>query len=106
MPTKGVLLGMHFDSPLVRALLSPIQFIWILVIANVFFSLAYYFGFISYKNFLVIAVISMVANIVALLIFNFFFAKEAWDWPLVVGLVLVAIGSITVLAHKEILEMF
>lgn len=103
---KGSFLGLHYDSALVRALISPIQFIWILVIANVFFSLAYHFGFVSYKNFLVIATVSMGANIVALFFFNLFVAKEGWDWPMAVGLILVALGSVVAVAHKEILEMF
>jgi len=105
-PDKGSFFGLHYDSPFARAVISPIQFIWILIIANALFSLAYHFGFISYKNFLVITIIAMAANIIALLFFNLFIAKESFDWPIVIGLIFVALGSIAAVAHKEIAQMF
>lgn len=105
MATQGSFLGFQYDSVFVNALVTQIKFIWLLILANFIFSLAFHFGFEGYKSFLVVATIWIGTGPLAALLFNVVVVKEQVDAPTVLGISLVIIGGILVIAHKEILTL-
>lgn len=105
MASKGTYLGIAYDSIFVRALVTQFEYIWVLVIINVIFSMGFNLGFGSYKDFLVIAIIWMASGPIAALLYNGLVLKEKIDIVLIGGIILVALGAFTVVAHKEIAKM-
>ena len=101
LPAKGAFLGFEYDSLFVSTLIVQLKFVWLLIIINFLFSLGFHWGFSSYRNFVVIAMIWIASGPVAALIFNMIIAKEPVDLALVIGIVLIAIGGVLVVAHKE-----
>ncbi|MDQ4076747.1 MAG: hypothetical protein M3220_10955 [Chloroflexota bacterium] len=105
LPTRGSYLGISYDSVFLRTLLVQMEYIWLLILINVLFSLGFHLGFSSYKNFLVIAVLYIASGPIAALLFNSLFVKEKLDGALVLGIAFVVLGSILVVAHKEVLQL-
>lgn len=102
---KGSLFGWSYDSVFIRIVITQISFVWFLLLANMVFSLAFHWGFQGYKNFLAIATIWIGMGPIAAFIFNTFVTKEPVDIVTIVGLVLVGIGGVLVVAHKEIVAV-
>ncbi len=105
LPAQGTFLGIVYDSIFLRALFTQLQFIWLLIIINVLFSLGFHWGFLSFKHFLVIATIWISMGVIAKISFNALFAKQPLDIPLVAGLFLVLLGAILVTAHEDIAKL-
>ncbi len=106
MPAKGTYLGFHYDSIFARSLITQFEYLWVLIIINLFFSMGFNLGFGSYKNFLVIALIWMASGPIAALLFNTIFVKEKLDPALIFGIIFITIGAVCVVAHKELLQVF
>ena len=66
------------------------------------FSTGFALGFSGYKNFLSIITLWIASAPIAAFIFNAFVTKEKVDLPIIAGLLLVIIGTISVVGHKEI----
>lgn len=106
LSTKGTYLGFSYDSVFVRAIIVQLEYIWVIIIINILFTLGFQFGFANYKNFLVLIILWIASGPIAALIFNAFFAKEKLDIALIAGIVFVTIGAVFVVAHKEITQLF
>ena len=106
LPAKGSYLGMQYDSVFLRSLFTQFEYLWVLILINVIFTMAFSIGFSSYNNFLAIIIFNIAAAPIAALIFNFFVAKNPVNWAVVVGVVLVASGTFLVLASKEVVGYF
>jgi len=106
LASKGTYLGIAYDSAFARALVTQFEYLWVLIIINMFFSLAFHIGFSSYKDYLIIAGIWMASAPIATLIYNTIFLKEKIDAILIVGIILVTLGALAVIAHKDIAKMF
>lgn len=104
LPNKVSYLGFNFDSAWVRALITQFEYLWLLIIINFCFTLAFSLGFQSFKSLFVLMVIWISAAPIALLIFNSMFIKESVNWLMILGVILVVTGSIFVVSNKEILS--
>jgi drug/metabolite transporter (DMT)-like permease len=102
LPAKGSFFGIPYDSFLMRSLVTQLQFVWLLILANMLFSIAFHMGFAGYRNFVVIAMIWIASGPVAALLFNLFVTKEPLDLPLTFGIVLIVLGGVLVVAHRDI----
>ncbi len=104
LPIEGTYLGISYRSALLRSLLIQLEYLWVLVLINVLFSLGFTLGYTHYSNFLSIATIWIGSGAVAALIVNAFLGQAKLDLPVLVGLFFVTIGAILVIAHAEIAE--
>ncbi|MBI4995175.1 hypothetical protein HZC21_06090 [Candidatus Peregrinibacteria bacterium] len=103
LPAKGVIFGLNYDSIFVRAVVTQFQYVWVLIIANIMFTLFFKLGFEAFKNnFLSLAIIWLVSGPIAALIFNTFVLKERVSFVALAGVVLLIAGSVLVIAQKEI----
>jgi len=102
LPSKGVFLGVSYNSTFVRMLITQVQFIYVPIITNFFYGMGFQWGNSSFKSFLVVITLWFAAGPVAAVLFNVFVTKERIDLPIVLGITLVALGSILVVAHKEV----
>ncbi len=106
LPVRGSFWGLSYESVFIRSLVTQLEFFWVLVIINLLYSMAFHVGFGSYKNFLVISILYLASGPISALLFNALVAKEKLDVALIIGILLITIGGILVVAHKEILELF
>lgn len=106
LPSKGEYLGISYDSPFVRAVVTQFEYLWILVIINILFSFMFSLGFESFKNFLTLAVIWLAMGPISALVYNTIVLKQRVNWVEILGLLFVLVGSICVSANKEILAVF
>ncbi len=106
LAAKGSLFGWAYDSALIRAIITQFEFFWVLIIINILFSFGFNLGFQSYKNYLVIAMIWIASGPIASLIFNQIISKEKIDLAMIIGIILITTGAISVVAHKEIMDLF
>lgn len=106
LATKSSFLGFEYDGLFWKATITHIKYFWVLLSINFFFTLAFHFGFEYYRNFLVIAILWIAAGPIAALIYNSIVLKETADLPLYIGVVLIFVGSIFVVAHKEIVAWY
>lgn len=106
LPSKGEYLGIQFDSVFVRAVITQLEYIWVLILINIFFTLMFSVGFASFKNFLTLALIWFAMGPISALVFNTFVLKERVSLPAFLGIILVIAGSILIVAQKEILAFF
>lgn len=102
LPAKGEYLGIKYNSPFLRALTTQFEYLWVLILINVLFTMMFYFGFRSF-NFLTLSIVWIASGPVAALLFNRFLLKEGADWVSLIGIGFVLAGGILVVAHKEIL---
>lgn len=105
LASKGTYLGIAYDSAFVRSLITQFEYLWILVIINVLFSLGFGLGFSGYKNFLVIDMIWIASGPVAALLYNTIILKEKIGWIVIVGVLLITVGAIAIVANKEIAKL-
>ena len=102
LSSSGSFLGFQYDSPLVRSIVTQLEFLWLLVIINALFSFGFHLGFSNYKNFIVIAALWIASGPIAALLFNMIVAKQGIDWPILLGLALIAAGAVLVVAHADV----
>jgi drug/metabolite transporter (DMT)-like permease len=105
LSAQGTLFGMTYDSVFIRAVITQIQFFWLLIIINVLFSMGFHWGFLSFKQFLIIAILWIGLGALANALFGLLFAKETIDLPLIIGFLLVIAGSIVTVAHADIAKL-
>jgi len=103
LPTKGVFLGMQYDSVFVSSFIVQLKFFWLLIIINIMFTVAFNWGFASYKNYIVIAAFWLSSVPIAALIFNKVVLKEPVDLAIIAGMVLITLGAVMVVGHKEVM---
>lgn len=106
LPAKGSFLGFSYDSIIVRAIVTQIEYLWILILINACFTLVFSMGYGSFKNFLSLAIIWLAMGPITALIFNVVVLKEKTTIVAFMGIFLVIIGSILVVAQKEIFNFF
>lgn len=107
LPAKGAIFGWEYDSIFIRAVITQFQYVWVLIIANIMFTLFFKLGFEAFKNnFLSLAIIWLVTGPLAALVFNTFVLKEKITLIGLLGVLLLISGSILVIAQKEIKEIF
>ena len=104
LPSKGIFLGMEYDSVFISSFVVQIKFIWLFIIINTMFTLAFNLGFASYKSYIVIVAFWLGSIPVAALIFNKVVLKEPVDFAIIAGIVLITVGAMMVVAHKEVME--
>lgn len=105
VPTRGVAFGWRYDSPMISLLLTLIAFIWIPIVINFLYGVGFQWGNVAFRSFLVIITLWIAAAPIAALLFNVMVTKEKVDEIIVLGMVLVTVGSVLVAAHKEILQV-
>lgn len=107
LPTKGTYLGFSYDSVIIRAVVTQFEYLWVLIIANILFTLIFQIGFEAFKNnFLTLAIVWLSTGPLAALIFNTLVLKEKVSAVGVIGVFLLISGSVLVIAQKEILQFF
>lgn len=107
LPAKGTYLGFSYDSVIIRAVVTQFEYLWVLIIANILFTLIFQIGFEAFKNnFLTLAIVWLSTGPIAALIFNTFVLKEKVSAVGVIGVFLLISGSVLVIAQKEILQYF
>ncbi|MBI5412858.1 hypothetical protein HZA42_00740 [Candidatus Peregrinibacteria bacterium] len=106
LPVKGSFLGFAYDSVFVRAFVTQLEYIWVLILINVCFTLLFQLGFQAFKDsFLSLSIIWLAMGPISALIFTTLVLKEKVNFVAIAGLLLVVIGSVLVIAQKEILQL-
>ena len=103
---KGSFLGFEYSSEFASIVIIQIKFVWLLILINILFSLGFQWGFDHYKNFLVIALLWVASGPIAAVLFYVCILKGKIDVAMIIGIVLIAAGSLAVIAHKEIQALF
>ena len=103
LPSKGMYLGFSYDSIFVRAVVTQFEYLWALVIINIIFTMMFSVGFDSFKSFLTLAIIWLSMGPISALVFNTFCAQRKGQLYCTDWLALVMLGSVLVVANKEIL---
>ncbi|MCF7844206.1 MAG: hypothetical protein K9M03_00055 [Kiritimatiellales bacterium] len=103
---EGQILGITYHSTITGILLIQIKFIWVPIIINVLYGLGFQWGNEVFRNFLIIISLWIASGPIAAIIFNSIFIKEKIDLSIILGIVLITAGSIFVVAHKEIGNLF
>lgn len=106
LPAKGTYLGMSYDSALVRAVVTQFEYLWVLIIINILFTMMFHVGFSTFKNFLSLAVIWLAMGPISALVFNSVVLKEKTGVVAVLGVLLIIVGSVFVVAQKDIAAFF
>lgn len=106
LPGKGAIFSWEYDSIFVRAVVTQFQYVWVLIIANIIFTLFFKLGFEAFKNnFLSLAIIWLATGPLAALVFNTFVLKEKVNFVALIGVLFLITGSILVIAQKEIIKL-
>jgi len=105
LPSKGTYLGIHYDSIFVRAIVTQFEYLWVLILVNILFTLVFGLGFATFKNYLSLAVIWIGMAPIAALVFNTFVLKESINYIAVIGIVLLVAGGLMIVAQKDILAL-
>lgn len=105
LATKGTYLGLSYDSLFIRSIITQFEYLWILIIINVLFTMMFGMGFATFKNFLSLATIWLAMGPISALIFNSVVLKEQTNIVAIIGILFVIIGSILVVAQKDILAL-
>lgn len=104
-PNHGTYLGIPYDSIIVKSIIIQFQYLWILIIINFLFSVAFSYGFIAYKSFITLMFLWAASGPIAWLIYNAIVTKETINWIQIVGIILVTAGAFTILSHKELMTL-
>lgn len=105
VPARGVIFGWRYDSPMIALLLTLCAFLWVPVIINLLYGLGFQWGNRAFGSFLVTMALWIAAAPIAALLFNTVVVKEKWNLPVLLGLVLITVGSILVATHREIARL-
>jgi len=100
--TKGIFLGMQYDSTIVSLLIVQLKFLWVPILINMLFGIGFQWGNDAYRNFLIVISLWIAMGPIAAVLYNTAIVKETLDWPIIIGLVLIICGAICVVAHKDI----
>lgn len=107
LPSKGNYLGFSYDSAIIRALVTQFEYIWILIFLNFLLTLMFQLGFRAFaNNFLTLAVVWLSMGPVAALVFNSAVLKEKVTPVALIGIFFLVMGSIMVVAQKEVAAFF
>lgn len=105
LATKGTYLGIHYDSIFVRAIVTQFEYLWVLILINILFTLVFGLGFATFKNYLSLAVIWIGMAPIAALVFNTFVLKQSVNYIAVIGVILLIAGGVMIVAQKDILAL-
>lgn len=106
LPAKGSYLGASYDSLFIRSIVTQFEYLWVLILINILFTLMFGIGFAAFKNFLPLAIIWLAMGPVAALVFNSVVLKEQVSIVAIIGISFVIFGSVLVVAQKDILALF
>ena len=106
LPSKGTYLGVSYDSIFVRAIVTQFEYLWVLVIINVFFMIGFNIGFATFKNFLTLMLIWLAMGPISAFVFSALVLKEKISFVAVLGVVFIIAGSVLVVAQKEVAALF
>lgn len=106
LPAKGSFLGFSYDSVFARSVVTQLEYIWVIILINIIFTLVFQLGFPAFKSFLPLATIWIAMGPISALAFTTLVLKEKVSFVAVLGLFLVVIGGIMIMAQKEILNLF
>lgn len=106
MSSKGTYLGMHYDSLLVRSIVTQFEYLWVLIIINVLFTMMFGIWLSTFKNYLSLASIWLAMGPISAFVFNSLILKQQASIVAIIGMVFIVIGSVFVIAQKEILVLF
>jgi drug/metabolite transporter (DMT)-like permease len=103
LPTKGSLFGISFDGVVSSSLATQIRFVWLLILINICYTLAFYYGLKHYSGYLMVATLWITSVPIAAILFNTFYVKEPINWVILLGIILITIGAVLVVVNKEII---
>lgn len=103
LATKGTYLGLSYNSLFTRSVVTQFEYLWVLIIINILFTMMFGMGFATFKNFLSLAIIWLATGPISALIFNSVVLKEQINIVAILGIFFVIIGSVLVIAQKDIL---
>ncbi|MDD5025943.1 MAG: hypothetical protein PHH13_01045 [Candidatus Peribacteraceae bacterium] len=106
IPLSGTFLGLPYASPVIGMFIAQIKYLWVPIIINMLYGLGFHWGNASFGNFLIVIALWIAAAPIAAVIFNATIVGEKIDLPTILGLLLVTVGSVLVIAHKEIGTLF
>jgi len=102
-PIKGSLFGIPYDGVMSSSLATQIRLVWLLILINLVYTLAFYWGLKYYSGYLIVATLWITSVPIAALLFNTFVVKEPINWVIILGLVLITIGAVLVVVNKELI---
>lgn len=102
LPVQGKLLGIEYNGAISSSLATQIRFVWLLILINILYTLAFYWGLKYYNSYLVVGTLWITSVPIATLLFNTFVVKEQLNWIIATGLMLIAIGALLVVLNKEL----
>lgn len=102
LPPKGVIFGFQYDSPLIRALVTNIHFLWYLLLLNIGFTLIFFFGLRGLRSFALLMMLDIAASACATVLFGTLVAKDKFDAPMIIGIVVVTCGALLLAGHEQI----
>ncbi|MBU1911777.1 hypothetical protein KKG16_05190 [Patescibacteria group bacterium] len=105
IPPQGSFLGTTYDSAFVSLLITQIRFIWVPILINIIYGLGFQLGNSSFNNFLIVISLWIASGPIAAILFNIIFVKEKLDLLIVLGIILITLGSLMVVAHKEVSKL-
>ncbi len=106
LSSKGEYLGISYNSPIVRALVTQFEYLWVIILANFLFTLMFKLGMPAFKgNFLTLAVLWIGMGPIVALLFSTLILKEKVTVFGVVGLLLILVGGVMVVAQNEISKL-
>lgn len=106
MPSSGTYLGISFNSPYIRALVTQFEYLWVIILANFFFTLMFKLGMPAFKgNFLTLATVWLAMGPIVAFLYSTLILKEKATVFAGIGLLLIIIGGILVVAQNEIAKL-
>jgi len=102
---SGSILGWHYNSALIAATIQTLKYVWFFILVNIAFTYAFKIGESSFSSFLVTMVIWIAAAPVATLLYNVLILKEPLNWLHGVGILLVFMGSISIAANQQLIDL-
>lgn len=107
LPSKGSYLGISYDSAIARALITQFEYLWVIILANFFFTLMFKLGIPAFKgNFLTLAAVWLAMGPIVAFLYSTLILKEKATVFAGIGLLLIIIGGILVVAQNEIAKLF
>ncbi|MBU0459099.1 hypothetical protein KKF03_06715, partial [Patescibacteria group bacterium] len=75
------------------------------ILINIIYGLGFQLGNSSFNNFLIVISLWIASGPIAAILFNIIFVKEKLDLLIVLGIILITLGSLMVVAHKEVSKL-
>lgn len=106
LPSKGTYLGLTYNSPIIRALITQFEYLWVIILANFLFTLMFKLGMPAFKgNFLSLAIVWIGMGPIVAFLYSTLILKEKATVFAGIGLLLIIVGGILVVAQNEIVKL-